>query len=915
MATRREIKSEAVARVDAERAARRERKAELEAMTPEDRKVAKAEDKQRAKDAEKAAKAERKERRSTMTRGERREDKRRERVYRKVSHRPRRAVGWGVTGVAVVAIGALAAPWVSDLTRLTSMEFDTETAEGVAARENAAVVSENVADEGIVLLKNEDAVLPLAEPRINVFSFESFNLRLGGGGSGGSNLSTAPTLYEAMDQVGVEYNSELYATMEDAGAESVSGSSNGFVQIVGSLVGGDESAEPEPDYLTDDVLAQAQEFSDTAMIVVGNDGVEGSDMTAEQLRLVDNQIALLDVVTEHFDDVVVVVNSGNQMELGFLDEYPQIKSALWIGTPGPQGAVSLAKVLNGDVNPSGHLTDTYAYDVTSAPSTETFGDFTYDNADRGFLNYNEGIYVGYRYYETRYVDDEAGYDAAVQYPFGHGLSYTDFTWDAADPVVTDEEISVDVDVTNDGDVAGKDVVQVYFSAPYTPGGIEKSAIELAGYAKTSMLEPGDSETVTVTFDTRDMASWDSENGGGYLLEAGDYVISVSNDVHDAVAEFTTEVGEDVRYDTDADTGESLENRFEYAEGDLTYLSRDDWEGTYPDADDMDFTASDEVLERMDPTIEPAEGEAPTTGADNGLMFADLEGLDYDDPAWDLFLDQLTLDEQIQIFSQGAYLTAEVERLGVPSAVLLDSPAGLNSLFSSIEAASYPTEIVIASTWNDDLAYAVGESVGTEANAYDVQGWYAPGMNLHRSAFGGRDFEYYSEDPVISGQMAAGMVNGAQDQGVLTFIKHFALNDQEVNARTGLNVFVDEQAFREVYLQPFEIAVKDSDPTGAMSSFINIGGSWAGGNEQLLQEVLRGEWGFDGVVSTDAVLGGWMDPALAVRNGNDLMLAPFAHTTIDATEEAYDEDPVGVGEGLRDRVHTALYAVLSTSATD
>lgn len=913
MATRREIKSEALARVDAERTARRERKAEIETMTPEAAAAAKAADKSAAKDAAKAAKSERAERRAGMTRGERREDKRRERVYRKVKHRPRRAAGWGVTAVAVVAIGALAAPFVSDITRLTSMSFDTDTPEAMAARDQAAVVSEQVADEGIVLLKNEGGVLPLAEPRLNVFSFESFNLRLGGGGSGGGDLSSALTLYEALEDQGIEYNTELYSTMQGAGAEHEEGASNAFVQIGQSIVGGDEPNEPSPEYLTDDVMAQAREFSDTAMIVVGNAGTEGSDMTAEDLRLVDNQIALLDRVTENFDDVIVVVNSGNQMELGFLDEYPEITGALWIGTPGPRGAVSLAKVLNGDVNPSGHLTDTYAYDVTSAPSTETFGDFTYDNADRGFLNYTEGIYVGYRYYETRYVDDEAAYQEAVQYPFGYGLSYTDFVWEAAEPVIDAEQISIDVEVTNEGEAAGKDVVQVYFSAPYTPGGIEKSAIELAGYAKTSMLEPGASETVTVTFDTRDMASWDTEGGGGYLLESGAYDIVVGTDVHTPVAEFTTDVAEDVRYDTDADTGETLENRFGYAEGDLTYLSRDDWDGTYPTTEGMDFTASDDVLERMDPEITPAEGEAPTTGADHGIMFSDLQGLEYDDPTWDLFLDQLTLEEQIDVFASGAYQTADIERLGVPSIELLDSPAGLNSLFSSLTAASYPTEIVIGSTWNDELAYAVGESVGTEANAYGIEGWYAPGMNLHRSPYGGRDFEYFSEDPVISGQMAAGMVNGAQDQGVLTFIKHFALNDQEVNARTGLNVFVDEQAFREVYLQPFEISVKESDPTGAMSSFINIGGRWAGGNEQLLQEVLRGEWGFDGVVSTDAVLGGWMDPALAVRYGNDLMLAPLQHTAADGTQDAYDEDPVGVGEGLRDRVHTALYVVLQSTA--
>ncbi|WP_061961616.1 glycoside hydrolase family 3 protein [Demequina flava] len=912
MASRKEIKADAVESAAAAREAKKARKAELAAMEPEARKAAKASDKAAAKDAKKQVKADRKEARASMTRAERREDKRRARINRKVAHRRRRAIGWGITGAAVIGIVALAAPYAGDVMRLTSLRLDTDTEAGVAAREDAAVVAESVSDEGIVLLKN-DGALPLAEPSLNVFSFASFNVKLGGGGSGGSNTGEAPGLYDALEDQGIAYNTELKSTMEDAGAEESSGSSNAFVQIAGAFLGGSED-EPAPDYLTDDVMAQAKEYGDTALVVIGSAGTEGSDMTAEDLRLSDNQRALFDTVTDTFGDVIVVVNAGNQLELGFIDEYEEITGAVWIGTPGPRGNVSLAKVLDGDVNPSGHLTDTYAYDVSSAPATETFGDFTYDNVNRGFLNYNEGIYVGYRYYETRYVDDEAGYNAAVQYPFGYGLSYTDFTWEAAEPVITEDSVSVDVTVTNDGDVAGKDVVQVYYSAPYTPGGIEKSAIELAGYAKTGSLEPGASETVTVEYDVRDMASWDSSQGA-YALDAGDYEISVSTDVHSPVTQSSHTVDATVVYATDADTGTTYENRFEYAEGDLTYLSRNDWSGTYPTMDGADFTASDEVLARMDPEFEPTAGEGPTTEADNGLVLADLKGLDFEDPQWDAFLDQMTIDEQIEIFSTGAYLTPEIERLGIPSIVMLDSPAGLNSLFSPLEAAAYPTEIVIASTWNDDLAFAVGESVGTEANAYGVQGWYAPGMNLHRSPYGGRDFEYYSEDPVISGRMAAGMVNGAESKDVLTFIKHFALNEQEVNARTGLNVFASEQAMRELYFKPFEIAVKDSNPTGAMSSFINIGGSWAGGNEQLLQELLRGEWGFEGVVSTDAVLGGWMDPALAARYGNDLMLAPFASGSVKNTKAAYDEDPVGMAIGLRDRVHSALYAVTLTDAVN
>ncbi|WP_062528922.1 glycoside hydrolase family 3 N-terminal domain-containing protein [Demequina rhizosphaerae] len=910
MATRKEIKQDAVARVRDERAAKHARRDELKAMTPEDRKVAQAADKHGAREAKKAAKESRAEERTVMNRAQRREAKRRERVYRKVKHRPRRAIGWGVAAAAGVGVVALAAPYVSAISTVASLSFDDDTAAAQAARDNAAVVAEQVSDEGMVLLKNEGDALPLTSEKLNVFSFASFNLALGGGGSGGSNTADALTLYQALEQGGIAYNESLYATMEEAGAEHTVGSSNAFVQIAEAILAQGEG-EPAPDYLTDEVLAQADEYADTSLVVIGNAGTEGSDFTQDQLTLSAEQRALLDKVTSISDDVILVVNSGNQMELGFLDEYPEITGVVWMGTPGPQGAESLVKTLTGEVNPSGRLTDTYAYDVMSAPAVENFGDYNYTNAKRAFIDYEEGIYVGYRYYETRYLGDEAGYEAAVQFPFGFGLSYTDFAWDVAEPVVTDETVSIDVTVTNTGDVAGKDVVQGYFAAPYTEGGIEKSAIELGGYAKTSELAPGASETVTLSWDVQDMSSWDTE-AGRYVLDAGAYEISVGTDVHTPVASFDHDLVDTVVYTADADTGTEYASLFDYVEGDLTFLSRNDWEGTYPTTPDGTETASDELLALMDPELVPAEGDAPTYGADNGLVLEDLVGLDYDDPQWDAFLDQLTMDEQVELFTNGAYITREIERLGIPSMVMLDSPAGLNSLFSALNAAAYPTEIVIASTWNDELAYAVGESVAAEAEVYGVDVWYAPGMNLHRSALGGRDFEYFSEDPLLSGKMGAGMIAGAEENGLPTTMKHFALNEQEANARSGVNVFASEQAMRELYLAPFEISVKEGGASGAMSSFINIGGKWAGGNEELLVDVLRGEWGFEGFVSTDAVLGGWMDPVQAALHGNDLMLGVLP-TAGDPVMDALEADPVGVGNGLRDRVHAVLFTVAKTNA--
>lgn len=915
MATRKEIKQAAVASAKEEKAAKKLRQAELADLSEPERKAAMAADKAEAKQAAAELKTQRKEARKAMTRAERRADKRAARITRKVRNRPRRAIGWGIFGVAVVAVGVIAAPYVRDIFGLFSIHVDTDSPEAEVARAHGFEVAEAISDEGIVLLKNEDALLPLGgqdgDAKLNVFSFASFNLRYGGGGSGGADQSGAVSLYEALDLQGVAYNPDLHQAMEKAGAKTETGSSSGLMQIASMVVGSGEQSEPDPSYLTDEVMAAAKDYSDAAMVVLGNDGVEMIDFESDQLKLTDNERALLDRVTGAFDNVIVIINSGNQRELGFLDEYPQIKSAAWIGTPGPLGAVSLAKILDGEVNPSGHLTDTYLYDVTAAPAAENFQATKYDNAKRSFINYEEGIYVGYRYFETFYQGDEAGYAAAVQFPFGFGLSYTDFSWDIAEPQVNADEVSVDVTVTNTGKVAGKDVVQVYYSAPYTQGGIEKSAIELGGYAKTSLLEPGASETVTITFALQDMASWDLSHGH-YLLEAGTYELSVSTDVHTAAATFPIEVAEEVVYETDAVTGTELENRFDDAEGDVIYLSRADWAGTYPGTTEVSTAASEEVIAAMNPEFEPLEGEAPTTGADNGLTLADMQGLDYDDPKWDDFLDQFTTEEQIELFSRAGWHTVAIDRLGVPSSVLLDGPAGINFFFGNVTAASYPTAVVVASTWNDQLAYDLGEAVGEEAHAYGVQGWYAPGINLHRTAQGGRNFEYYSEDPLLSGKMGAAIVAGAESRDVITFMKHFILNDQESQARAGVNIFANEQALRELYLRPFEITVKEGGASGAMSSFVHVGPTWAGGSEPLLQGVLRDEWGFQGVVSSDAVLGSFMNPELAVRNGNELMLTNLSPSaTVKQMQKAYQADPVGVGEGLRDRTHAITYALLQT----
>ncbi|HWQ06996.1 MAG TPA: glycoside hydrolase family 3 N-terminal domain-containing protein, partial [Feifaniaceae bacterium] len=892
-----------------ERARRKERRRAIRALAPSERAAALSADKKAKKEAKKTRKLAVR----AMAKPDRRTAKRHDKLFQRIWNRPRRIVIWAVV-LCLLAFGIYsAAPYIGDYASLMGLKIDSNNAAGEAARANGAIVAEEISDEGIVLLKNTDGLLPLTNGKVNVFSYAAYNIRYGGSGSGGADASSAVDLFEGLTNAGVSYNETLDAFYRAQKGISQKGSSNGLISVLSTMLIGEVTDEPAIDYLTDDVLAQAKSYSDTAIVVIGSDGVEASDFTLDALGLTKNRIDLFDKVCAAFDTVIVVVNAGNSMELGFLEQYPSIKAALWIGTPGPFGCDSLGKILAGEVNPSGRLVDTYAYDAGSSPASVNFGDYQYDNIDgMSFLNYNEGIYVGYRYYETRYLGDEAGYRAAVQFPFGYGLSYTTFDWETTDFTSDDTAVSVSVQVKNTGSVAGKDVVEVYFTAPYTPGGTEKSAIELAGYAKTNLLAPGESQTVSICFPLRDMSSYDMNDQQAYVLDAGEYAVKIGRSVHDIVDTQMLSVPETIVYKTDDVTGTELSNLFGYADGGLTYLSRSDWTGSYPNNDTLSHTASQAVLDGAAAQKPAADTTSamPTTGADNGILLKDLKGLDYDDEKWQLFLDQFTVDELKEVFVNAAYRTVAVERVGLPQIILLDGPAGINALFSKVTAMSYPTEVVIASTWNDDLTYRMGEAVGAEANAYGVTGWYAPGMNLHRTPQGGRNFEYFSEDPLLSGKIAANMVSGAESKHILVTMKHFALNEQETNARSGIYVWANEQAIRELYLRPFEITVKEGHVNGAMSSFIHIGYKWSGGNPELLNQVLRNEWGFTGFVTTDAVLGKFMDANLALHNGNDLMLTVMPTNNRRYLNELYAEDPVGVTKGLRERVHNFCYALVN-----
>lgn len=798
-----------------------------------------------------------------------------------------------------------------------------------------------IQEEGTVLLENKDQTLPLKKSsKVNIFGISSVAVTYGGSGSGAADESKNVNLQQGLESVGFEVNSEL----TDFYKENLPKKEGGNIF---SLNGGDYNIyEPTKDKYSEDLLKNAKSFSDTAVVVISRNGGEGADLPQNMaeyqqgdkdkhyLELQDVEKDMLKTVTENFDKVVVLVNSSNAMELGFLED-AGVDAALWIGGPGSTGLNGVAKILSGEVNPSGRLVDTYAYDMTSNPTYWNTGDFSYTNIsyektpwgakepqtfNYKFVNYQEGIYLGYRYYETRFVDnatgkmDEVAYDRAVQYPFGYGLSYTNFDKEITSMKEAGDKIEVTVKVTNTGDVAGKDVAQIYYTAPYTAGGIEKSHVVLAGFDKTKTLEPGQSDNLTIAFDRDDLASYDYKTEKAYVLDAGKYEIKLMNNAHDVIdSETYTVASKEVRKQRSSDKAE-VTNAFEYAIGEIKYLSRNDWAGTEQTERTKDQEASAQVAEEIDNKNFRIDenSETPVNNVvteDNNLRLVDLVGADYDDERWDKLVAQMSVDEMTKLIGFGGYATGAVKSIDKPAVVDLDGPAGINGIFQGIKGIQYNSEVVVASTWNTDLAEKMGDAFAKEALAHGIVGLYAPAVNIHRSPFSGRNFEYYSEDPLISGKMASALVAKALENGVYTFTKHFALNDQEDN-REGVATWSNEQAIREIYLKAFEIPVKEGGATAIMSSFNRIGTLWAGGNKDLLDTVLRKEWGFRGMVITDYDGQEYMSPDQAIRNGGDLMLStlgdmPTAVST--GTEEGVT--------ALRRASKNILYTVAHSAAFD
>lgn len=859
--------------------------------------------------------------------------------------------------VAVLLVICVMVNWIllGPMNNLVSAAFVEAKELNQETVANSRSLVTEIASEGVVMAKNEDNALPLTgTTRLNVFGWAATNPVYGGTGSGAVDVSKAVSLLGGLESGGFEVNQNLvdfYTAYEDTRP------------VADVMIGEADWTLPEPNVseYSDELMAEAKDFSDVAVITFSRVGGEAndlpSDMTAvidgsydagdgdvfadldatalyddsrndgndwdegdSYLNLTNREEELVELVCDNFDTVVIIYNSANAMDMAWTNEHEQIKGVLICPPAGETGFEALGKILSGEVNPSGKTVDTWVTNLTGTPWFQNIGAMSYDNtADfeariasqedstgyagrTTFINYVEGIYVGYKFYETADTEGLIDYGQTVVYPFGYGLSYTSFEQKIDSMTNDGTNISLNVTVTNTGDTARKDVVQVYYDPPYTNGGIEKASANLIQFEKTELLEPGGSQTLTLTFEIEDMASYDAKNSRSYVLEEGDYVISIKSDAHTVLASEVYTQDETVNYsggNARSDDLAAAENQFDFAASD-TYvtLSRTDGFANYKEAAAAPATHSmpDEVMATLsgngiydETEYNDPDDEMPEQGASNGLKLADLRGADYDDEQWELLLDEMSVQEMSELIANCGYQTAAISSIDKVSTIDTDGPAGVNCFMAGMYGTGYPSEMFIAQTWNKELALQSGEAIGQEMEEFDIAGWYGPAVNIHRSPFAGRNFEYYSEDSVLSGYMAEGQMEGAAEHGVYAYLKHFALNDQEANRTAFLCTWVDEQTIREIYLKPFEIAIKGNKgiAMAVMSSFNFIGTTPAGACEELLNHVLRDEWGFTGFVASDYFVGiGFQDADRFIRAGNDGMLATVASTAyVDDMESA------------------------------
>ena len=836
--------------------------------------------------------------------------------------------------------------------------LDLASGSGVLTEASKAQVEDlgnDIADEGMVLLKNANGALPLVQgSALNVWGWASTNPIYGGTGSGSlSKDNPTTTLLDGLHNAGFTTNDELTNLYSSYRAERPE---------VGMFKADWSLPEPTQDKYSESLLSGATSFGDTAVVTIARSGGEGFDLPRDvnaetsnnpyfsytnnsdeyadfedgqgYLELTRPEKDMIELAKQTSDKTVVVINAANAFELGDLQDDPEIDVIVWAIPGGQVGFNALGRILDGEVNPSAKTPDTFARDIKAGPAANNFGDFQYTNMTEfaqedpfnkgtqtqpSFVNYNDSIYVGYRWYETAAAEGVIDYASEVVYPFGFGLSYTTFSQSMSDISVDEATgtMSAGVTVTNTGQVAGKDVVQIYDNPPYTDGGIEKASANLLSYEKTKLLEPGESETLTVTWNRDSLASYDSVNAKAYVLEAGDYKISARSNSHDVLDEKTYTVDATQTFNTAENTHDGDQvvatNHFDDAAGDVTYLSRAGHFANVAEATaaPTNFEISDAnkanfvATSNYDASADDAASTAtmPTTGASKGLVLGDLAGLDYDDPKWD----QLSIKDMNTLISKGGYGSPAISSVGKLRVSDVDGPASLNNNFTGVGSIGLPSAVSVAATFNKELANAFGDAIGTMAHDMQVSGWYAPATNTHRYAYAGRNFEYFSEDPVLAGSQVAEEIKGAQAKGVYAFLKHFALNDQETNRTHMLATWTNEQALREIYLRPFEIGVKDGGAHAIMSAFNYIGPEYAGANSALLTNVLRDEWGFRGMVLTDYFAGyGYQNADQITRNGGDLMLA-----TIDMPIATVNvQDATGV-TALRNASHNILYTVANS----
>ncbi len=827
-----------------------------------------------------------------------------------------------------------------------AMGKDTVTKE---TNKEAGDVAESIMGEGIVLLENE-GLLPLTDTdSLNLFGWESINPAYGGAGSGGINdLYEVISLTKGLENAGFSVNQEL---VDFYNAYSSDKPEMSIQKQSWTL------PEPPVSEYSQELIDNAKAFSDVAVVVISrkageghndipmdvskasydNNSTEYEDFPAGEhyLQLSATERDLVEMVCDNFDNVIVLYNGANQFELGFVEEYEQIKAALWCPGTGNRGFNALGQILSGQLNPSGKTPDTFLYDLETAPwwnngekiDYTNLADMAVEGMNAGvaqifapsFTNYVEGIYVGYKFYETAAAEGLIDYDSIVQYPFGYGLSYTSFRQEMGPLQEADGAVTVEVTVTNTGAVAGKDVVGLYYNPPYENGGIEKASVNLIEFGKTELLEPGESQTLTLSFAAEEMASYDARDAKAYVLEAGDYILSINSDSHTVLDQQTYTVEETLIFSGEnkrSSDAVAATNVFDEARGDFTVLSRADHFANYDEA--VAAPASQELGEpylseyHLNANFDKTtylndEDQMPVTGAKNGLTLADLRDADYDDPRWEQLLDQLTVEEMSEMIAMAGYQTGAIESVSKAATLDFDGPAAINNNFTGAGSIGFPIEVVIASTWNKDLAKEWGRCMGKLSREMGAQGWYAPGMNTHRTAFGARNYEYFSEDGVLSGNMGANAVAGAREEGVYSYIKHYAL--YEGNAKM-VSVWADEQTIREIYLKPFELSVKEGGANAVMVSWSFLGHKWTGENSGLLNTVLRGEWGFRGMALTDFFRNnghGFMNADAALANGVDAMLSTFDGPDNNVADPTH---PTSVLQ-MRNACKNVMYTVVSS----